>query len=411
MKLRKMLAFLLCAAMLLAVVACTAQDPKDPSADTPDNGENTDDPATPDEPDTPDTPDEPDEPDTPDTPDTPDAPDTPDTPDEPVKPEEPAKPEDANLCDVEWTSVTSSVDGYVIDKAAPQTLARGAYTFDRALTVTPAAGDVDASAVEITYAIADGYYTFTSLVGVADSDATTGSVEFSLYVDGELQKQTGVLKAGEYMFLSVSVKGKSTLMLKVSNADGDNTGDVAVWGLPTLCASRRVSVPTAALSAEPTVYLDQADWLSASSHMDAEKGAPFIDKNESGGALSMGNSFFVPQKGVWLHPKYGEDAYAEIVVDLTTLNPTSFVAAFGLSDEYVGAQDGYVGAANPALRSIEFIFLLDDQEVARHEFINSVKIGSVVLDTQGKSKLTIRMTSYDGVHTCDAGVLTGGFVK
>ena len=231
-----------------------------------------------------------------------------------------------------------------------------------------------------------------------------------LYADGALEKRSGVLTAGQYIYLGISIKGKTSIQIVVTNADGDAAGDVAVIGDPMLVVSRRVDMPKGAMPAVVETQLDQIDWISASC-LHSDKGAPFINKNESGGPLSMGNSLLITNYGLWLHPEYGEDKYAEVVLDLTTLQPSRFVAAFGLSDEYVGAQNGYVGAENDSLRSIQFIFLLDGEVVETHEFINSVKVGTVDLDVTGKSTLTIRMTSYDGIHTCDAGVISGGFIQ
>ena len=236
------------------------------------------------------------------------------------------------------------------------------------------------------------------------------SVEVLLYADDVLEKRSGTLNAGEYIYFGISIKGKTSVKLVVTNADGDATGDVAVIGNPTLVVSRRVDMPKGALPAAAEIKMSDIDWVSAAS-LHSDKGAPFVDKNETGGPLSIGNSLLITNNGLWFHPNYGEGQHAEVVFDLTTLQPSRFVAAFGLSDEYVGAQDGYVGAANASLRSIQFIFLLDGEVVESHDFINSVKVGAIDLDLTGKSTLTVRMTSYDGVHTCDAGVISGGFIQ
>jgi hypothetical protein len=331
-----------------------------------------------------------------------------DKPAEEPKPK-PATPENVDLCDVAWTEVNCAGD-YEVTKDQGAVIGNGTYTFDRARLVKPAAGEAEASAVELTYSLQGEveYFNFTTLAGQAQDAA--GTVEFLIYVDDVLEKRSGPIAPGEYIYFGVSLRDKASLKLVVTNADGDNTGDVAVWGQPTLHAVRRVDMPKCSISAPVDLHLDEIDWLGAVC-LHSERGAPFIDKVENGGPISMGNSLLIVQKGLWFHPTYGEGEYAEVVFDLTTAQPSRFVATFGLSDEYVGAQNGYGGIVDPALRSVQFIFLLDGEEVASYDIINSVKLATVDLDVAGKSTLTVRMTNYDGVHTCDAGVISGGFIK
>lgn len=322
-------------------------------------------------------------------------------------------PENADVSELEWTSATSATEGFDIRKnnnGSAVTLGNGSYSFDKSLVVVPAAGEAEASAVEILYELETMYFAFATVVGVDDSSAG-GSVEFLVYADDALISRTGTMTKGEYMYLTAEIYGCSEVKLVVTNADGDNTGDTAVWAAPTLFAGMDLLKYEPSLPADVDVFLDEVEWTSVSCLHSDTKGAPFIDKNESGGALSMGNSFHIADKGLWLHPNYGEDAWAEVVMDLSTADVSTFVAAFGLSDEYVGACNGYGGVVDASRRSIQFIFLVDDVEVASFDIINSLKIGTVSIDVSNASSLTIRMTSYDGTHTCDAGVITGGFVK
>ena len=110
-----------------------------------------------------------------------------------------------------------------------------------------------------------------------------------------------------------------------------------------------------------------------------------IDKNEGGGLLSMGNSFFVAEKGGWMHPFLGaeEESYAEIVIDLTKQSVSKFAAVFGLSDEYVGTCNGYGGIVMPERRSVRVAFLVDGTEVESHDFVNSVKLGTTIINLEG----------------------------
>ena len=406
MKFYKLLALVLCLAMLLATaVACKDTQPEDDTQDADQgdvtgdqtgdpNQDQTEDSTKEDEPDQ--TPEEDEKEEDPEQ-------TTEDKTEE--KPEEkPAEPTDLSLCDASWTSASDEAATTVVEGVS---IANGAYSFDRALAVKTGAGTTQ----EMVYTIeGQGYYTFTSLVGVQDG-CTGGAVEYFLYVEDMLQQRTGTMRAGEYMYLSTGIRDKATIKLVVVGAQDNADQTVALWGNATLHASRRTTAPLPSMAMTVDYYIDEIDWISASSLHDVEKGAPFVNQNESGGMISMGSGLFMSQKGVWMHPKFGEEGYAEIVLDLTTRKPSTFCATFGLSDEYVGAKDGYVGEDDPSLRSVQFVFLLDGVEVASHEFINSVKLGTIILDTSAASQLTIRLTSYDGVHTCDAAVITAGFVQ
>jgi hypothetical protein len=201
------------------------------------------------------------------------------------------------------------------------------------------------------------------------------------------------------------------MTLAVTNFDGENTGNLAIWAEPKLFVGWRSDKPAAALPLGVDYTIDAMEWNYAYCMHDDTKGAPFINKNEGGGKLSMGDGFFKPTHGVWLYPRPGEDGHAEIEINLEGAGVTQFVATFGLSDEYVDTADGLGGVIDTSCRSVEFIFLIDGEEVAICELINSIKLGTVVLDVSGARTLTIRMTSYDGNNTCDAGVISGGFIK
>ena len=315
------------------------------------------------------------------------------------------------LTAIDWTQDTSALEGYVIEKDVAVTMGNGSYHFDKTLAVTPAAGAADASAVEITYEFNQTVYNFSAMVGLADSEEG-GSVEFLVYVDGALRARTGEMLPGEYMFLSCSVYRSEKMTLVVTNFDGENTGDLAVWGEPKLFTSRRLEKIEAALPMEVDYTIGDMEWNYATSLHDDTKGAPFINKNENGGKLSMGNSFFKPTHGVWMHPRGGEEeAYSEIEINLDSTPAQYFVATFGLSDEYSGSLDGLGGIVNEDSRAVEFVFLVDGEEVAVCRIINSVKLGTVVLDVSGARTLTIRVTNYNGVHNCDASVISGGFIE
>ncbi len=324
------------------------------------------------------------------------------------------EPEDVDLSVVEWTSANGP-EGYEIRKnnnGSPVSLGNGSYSFDKSLVVVPGAGDAEASAVEIVYELTDTYFAFTTIAGVDDSSAD-GTVEFLVYADDTLAARTGAMAHGEFMYLQAEVFGCSEVRLVVTNADGDNAGDLAVWAAPTLFAGMDFTKYEATVPGKDVdFYIDELEWKSvACLHADT-KNAPFIDKNEGGGMLSMGNGFFVAEKGVWMHPFLGDEAvsYAEIVIDLTTQKVSKFVGVFGLSDEYVATANGYGGIVDVTRRSVRVAFLVDGAEVESHDFVNSVKLGTTVIDLSGKSEFTIRLYNYDGTHTCDATVISGGFV-
>ena len=72
---------------------------------------------------------------------------------------------------------------------------------------------------------------FVARVGVDDEIQTTGSVVFSVWVDGQEMANTGVIKAGNQpQFLSVNLTGASILELRATNADDGNNSDHADWG-------------------------------------------------------------------------------------------------------------------------------------------------------------------------------------
>ena len=387
MKMTKCLVLLLCLSMLLSLVACGNQNtppPVEGPSNVGGNSQNTTKPETPDK-------------------DKEDGGDKTPPQDQPVVYEE--------LTAIDWTQDRSSLEGYVIEKDVAVTMGNGSYSFDKTLTVAPAAGAADASAVEITYEFTQTVYNFSAMVGLADS-AEGGSVEFLVYVDGALRARTGVMLPGEYMFLSCSIYRSKKMTLVVNNFDSDNTGDLAVWGEPKLFTSRRLEKIEAALPMEVDYTIGDMEWNYATSLHDDTKGAPFINKNENGGKLSMGNSFFKPSHGVWMHPRGGEeDAFSEIEINLESTPVSRFVATFGLSDEYSGSLDGLGGIVNEDSRAVEFIFLVDGVEVAACRMINSVKLATVILDVAGAKTLTIRVTNYNGVHNCDASVISGGFIE
>ncbi len=315
--------------------------------------------------------------------------------------------ENVDVSTIEWQSVTEGADVRKNNNGSEVSLGNGIYKFDKSIVVIPGSGE--GGDVEIVYELTDMFFAFATVVGIDDSSAG-GSVEFLIYVDGNLTSRTGTMKKGEFMYLTAETYGCSEVKLVVSNSDGDNDGDIAVFGVPTLYAGLNVLKLEAKLPKPVDAYIDEVTWTSVQCLHSDTKGAPFVDKDESGNTLSMGNGLFVTPKGLWMHPNYGEGAWAEVVMDISEIGAKEFVAVFGLSDEYVGACNGYGGVVDVSRRSVQFVFLVDDVEVASFDFVNSVKLASVVIDVSKATTFTIRLTNYDGVHTCDASVITAGFV-
>ena len=82
---------------------------------------------------------------------------------------------------------------------------------------------------EVTIDLNGLYDTFETEVGV-QSDCPTGSVIFSIFVDGEKKFDSGVLKAGEQAKpVKISVVGAQILTLNAGPGDHDTNGDMANW--------------------------------------------------------------------------------------------------------------------------------------------------------------------------------------
>ncbi len=90
---------------------------------------------------------------------------------------------------------------------------------------------------ELVYDISNDNYTrFQSYIGVEhDMSHRSGTVKFEVYVDGEKQYDSGVMKAGEpQQYLSVDVTGAKELKLVITDAGDGNAADHATWGNPIL---------------------------------------------------------------------------------------------------------------------------------------------------------------------------------
>ena len=72
---------------------------------------------------------------------------------------------------------------------------------------------------------------FMAMVGVDEEIGVIGSVEFSVWVDGQEMANTGVIKAGQPpQLLSVNLTGASTLELRAEDGEDGINSDHADWG-------------------------------------------------------------------------------------------------------------------------------------------------------------------------------------
>ncbi|GAA0741084.1 DUF4073 domain-containing protein [Clostridium oceanicum] len=74
------------------------------------------------------------------------------------------------------------------------------------------------------------YGYFTSYVGASREGNYRTSVEFKVYVDGELKAETGVMRKDTALkFIKVNIAGAKELKLVITNADDGNGNDSAIW--------------------------------------------------------------------------------------------------------------------------------------------------------------------------------------
>jgi hypothetical protein len=84
---------------------------------------------------------------------------------------------------------------------------------------------------EIAFALGKQFEHFRSAVGLDDTqDGTPGSVVFKVYVDGNLKRQTAIMRwESETQWMEIPVKGAETLVLIVTDAGDDDKCDHANW--------------------------------------------------------------------------------------------------------------------------------------------------------------------------------------
>ncbi|WP_394201033.1 NPCBM/NEW2 domain-containing protein [Shewanella waksmanii] len=88
---------------------------------------------------------------------------------------------------------------------------------------------------EISYDLGSGYRQFSALVGVDDEVGSNGSIQFKVFLDGQLAYQSPLMFGGDVaQDIDLSVNGVNQLTL-VATDGGDNINfDHANWGQPTL---------------------------------------------------------------------------------------------------------------------------------------------------------------------------------
>ncbi len=84
---------------------------------------------------------------------------------------------------------------------------------------------------DLTYSIPTGgnYAHFLANIGVDDEQGGNGSVDFKVYLDGTQVYDSGTVRTGAAKAIDLSVLGKSTIRLVVTDAGDGNTSDHADW--------------------------------------------------------------------------------------------------------------------------------------------------------------------------------------
>lgn len=123
---------------------------------------------------------------------------------------------------------------------------------------------------------------FNAVVGVDDLgpmwrlDGLGGSAQFFVIADGRTIGQSDVMYPGDMQSLSCDIpEGTKTLVLRSSNADGDNYMDYCDWAEPTLYTSR-----FAAGQVEKSVYSEDNDFGNKTVSAIGEVGVRFSAKEK-----------------------------------------------------------------------------------------------------------------------------------
>ena len=116
----------------------------------------------------------------------------------------------------------------------PLSLGNGAFMPQRGIGMHPFSGAQENSKAFVRISLENlGMKLFSATVGNND-DATyqyaSGSVIFTVLVDGEVKAQTGVMHRNETHTFYVDVENAKELILQVDNADGSHAFDTATWG-------------------------------------------------------------------------------------------------------------------------------------------------------------------------------------
>ena len=105
---------------------------------------------------------------------------------------------------------------------------------------------------EVIYKIDKKYSSFSSVVGVDDSQTDNGSVQFHIYGDGKLIYGTGILRgskdnSGRIEKINVNVKGVTELKLVVTDGGDGINSDHADWADTTLTFESQESTQNVSL--------------------------------------------------------------------------------------------------------------------------------------------------------------------
>ncbi len=320
-----------------------------------------------------------------------------------------------SLLDLTWEASSSIPSGLEIRKnenanGAPLSLGLGILEGVTGLMMQPDDGADGRVAAE--YILPELYQSVSVLAGIDDSASDDASAEFVLYCDGYVMARSGMLNKGQFICLSAEIYGAETLTLEVINCDGSNAGDYAVWAYPTLFYETGSLHFDMEFLPEAAEYIDEMTWSDIKMIDTIEE--PYRNQNDAAGLLSIGGGIMLPDHALWMHPNFGNNEKqhcAEITLDIAGKGYTTFHAMFGLEDGYLGALNGVSGVLNEDMRSVTFVFLVDGVEVSRYDVVNSCKVCFADVDVSGASTLTIKLTNYNGVHTCDASAISGGFTK
>jgi hypothetical protein len=139
------------------------------------------------------------------------------------------KPPIVYLSDLNWVSAVNGWGPVELDRSNGDWAAGDGQT----ITLNGVAYDKGLGAhanSEIVYSLGGGYSSFVSDVGVDDEAGVNGTVRFSVYADGELLYDSGVMTgASATHSINVSVAGRQELRLVVDYAGDNLYWDHADW--------------------------------------------------------------------------------------------------------------------------------------------------------------------------------------